>query len=87
MKIMKAVALKYNFSAGIEEDILFGKSFSKKRMISFLQKTFSMPVSKTFRKPYRVVPHSSPFAPGVNPNKLNSLVDELEVEAEIALKH
>lgn len=30
------------------------------------------------RKPYRVQPHASEFLPGVDPGKLNQLVDELE---------
>lgn len=29
-------------------------------------------------KPYRVKPHSSGFLPGIDPGKLNQLVDELE---------
>lgn len=30
------------------------------------------------KKRYRVRPHASPFQPGVDPAKLNQLVDELE---------
>ena len=33
------------------------------------------------RKPYRVRPHSSGLAPGVDPMRLNQLNDELELEA------
>ncbi len=32
------------------------------------------------RRPYRVRPHSFGFKPGIDPDKLNQLVDELEVE-------
>jgi len=32
------------------------------------------------RSVYRVKPHSSGFMPGVDPGKLNQLLDELEVE-------
>ena len=35
------------------------------------------------RRPYRVVPFSSGFRPGVDPLKLNQLNDELEVEGFI----
>ncbi len=37
-------------------------------------------------EPYRVKPHSSRLLPGIDPTKLNQLVDELEVDAFIA-KH
>jgi hypothetical protein len=30
------------------------------------------------QKPFEVIPHSSPFLPGVDPGKLNQLADELE---------
>jgi hypothetical protein len=33
------------------------------------------------RELYRVKPHSSAFLPGIDPGKLNQLVDELEAEA------
>jgi hypothetical protein len=33
------------------------------------------------REKFRVVAHSSPFQPGIDPGKLNQLVDELEAEA------
>jgi len=36
--------------------------------------------------PYQVRPHSSPFRPGVDPAKLNQLVDELEA-GEFLSKH
>ena len=37
-------------------------------------------VTEEPRVPYRVQPHASPFRPGVDPMKLNQLVDELEAE-------
>lgn len=38
------------------------------------------------REPYRVKPHSSAFLPGVDPGKLNQLVDELQA-AEFTSRH
>ena len=38
------------------------------------------PVVREDPAPYRVVPHHSGFAPGVDPLKLNQLSDQLEVE-------
>lgn len=32
------------------------------------------------RAPYRVNPHNSPFLPGIDPSKLNQLIDELDAE-------
>jgi hypothetical protein len=32
------------------------------------------------RRKFRVTPHSSPYRPGVDPARLNQLVDELEAE-------
>ena len=32
------------------------------------------------RKPFKVIPHSFGFKPGIDLNKLNQLVDELEAE-------
>lgn len=37
-------------------------------------------------KPYRVEVHSSPFVPGVDPARLNQLVDELDA-GEFLSKH
>jgi hypothetical protein len=38
-------------------------------------------------KPYRVKPHSSAFAPGVDSARLNQLVDELEAGEFLAKHH
>jgi hypothetical protein len=34
--------------------------------------------------PFRVKPHSSGLVPGIDPTRLNQLVDELEAEASVA---
>ena len=41
------------------------------------------------KKPPKTIPHSLGFKPGIDPDKLNQLADELEAEATIAkiLKH
>jgi hypothetical protein len=36
------------------------------------------------RKPFRVIPHSFGFRPGIDPNKMNQLADELETQAILA---
>ena len=41
---------------------------------------------KPKREPYRLKPHSSDFVPGVDPGKLNHLVDELEA-GEFSARH
>ena len=44
-------------------------------------------ISKTAHKPYQTTPHSSPFLPDINQNKLNQLADELEIQEELASYH
>lgn len=39
-------------------------------------------VSKKSSQPYRVFPHSSDFVPGIDPTKLNQLVEELEIQEQ-----
>jgi hypothetical protein len=39
---------------------------------------------KRNRKPFRVEPFSSGFAPGIDPSRLNQLLDEMDVEEYLA---
>ena len=45
-----------------------------------LRKGLSSEQALPARKPFKVRPHSLGLKPGIDPNKLNQLVDELEVE-------
>jgi hypothetical protein len=62
-----------------------------KQEASLGRRTFKAIVNEALRRglgleksrsaePFRVIPHSSGLLPGVDPTKLNQLVDELEVE-------
>jgi hypothetical protein len=43
-------------------------------------KAVEMAQAEQKRKPFKVIPHSFGFKPGIDLNKLNQLVDELEAE-------
>ena len=71
----------------LDDDI----AHSLREQARLLNKPFKQVVNDTLRRgmspgvretraPYRVRPHHSGFAPGVDPEKLNQLNDELEVE-------
>jgi hypothetical protein len=39
------------------------------------------------RKPFKVVPHHSPYQAGIDPARLNQLYDELEVESHLETRN
>ena len=64
---------------------------SLREQARLLDKPFKQVVNDTLRRgmspalretpaPYRIVPNHSGFLPGIDPLKLNQLIDELEVE-------
>jgi hypothetical protein len=61
----------------IRNEVELGKRSLKAVVNDALRRGMGLePVKRT--KPYRVKAHSSAFAPGVDPGRLNQLVDELE---------
>lgn len=62
-----------------EQSRLHEKSF-KQVVNETLRRGMSPLVSEKPRKPFKVKPFPGGFAPGVDPLKLNQLVDQLEVE-------
>ena len=62
-----------------QQSRLHGKSF-KQVVNETLRRGMSPSVNERPRKPFKVRPFSSEFAPGVDRLKLNQLNDELEVE-------
>ncbi len=69
----------------IRSEVALGKRSLKAVINDALRRGMGIePVKR--RKPYRVKPHSSAFVAGVDPARLNQLVDELEADAFLS-KH
>lgn len=67
----------------LKQEAALGKRSFKAIVNDALRKGLGMEATK--RSPrFRVQPHSSPLFPGIDPTRLNQLVDELEVETFIA---
>ena len=61
-----------------EQARLLGRSF--KQIVNDTLRRGMSPAAREAPAEYRVVPHHSGLAPGVDPQKLNQLNDELEAE-------
>jgi hypothetical protein len=69
----------------LRQEVALGRQSFKAIVNEALRKGLGLePVKKA--KPYRVKAHSSPLVAGVDPGRLNQLVDDLEAEGFIA-KH
>lgn len=61
----------------LKQELALGKRPFKAIVNAALRKGLGLePLNEP--KPYKVQPHSSAFLPGIDPGKLNQLVDELE---------
>jgi hypothetical protein len=60
-----------------------GLSF-KQALNEVIRRGLTRPVQQGARTKYTVHPHMGGFRPGIDPGKLNQLVDQLEVEDFIA---
>lgn len=60
-----------------------GLSF-KQALNEVIRRGLTRPVQKGAQTKYTVHPHMGGFRPGIDPGKLNQLVDQLEVEDFIA---
>ena len=69
----------------IRKEVKLGKRSLKAVINDALRRGMGLETLKPV-KPYRVKPHSSAFAPGVDAGRLNQLVDELE-STEFLAKH
>lgn len=69
----------------IRKEVKLGKRSMKQVINDALRRGMGLETPKP-TKAYRVQPHSSAFAPGVDAGRLNQLVDELE-SAEFLAKH
>ena len=67
-----------------EQARLLNKPF--KQVVNDTLRRGMSPTVREKREPYRVKPIHSGFAPGVDPEKLNQLNDELEVEHYLEIK-
>ncbi len=67
-----------------EQARLLNKSF--KQVVNDTLRRGMSPAVREKRAPYRVKPIHSGFAPGVDPEKLNQLNDELEVDHYLEVK-
>jgi hypothetical protein len=67
----------------IRKEVALGKRSLKAVINDALRRGLGLePAKRT--KPYRVKPHSSTFAPGVDTGRLNQLVDDLEAAEFLA---
>jgi hypothetical protein len=70
----------------IRNEVALGKRSLKAVINDALRRGLGLePAKRT--KPYRLNAHSSEFAPGVDPGRLNQLVDELESVEFLAKMH
>jgi hypothetical protein len=60
-----------------------GMSF-KQALNEALRRGLTTPARGPTRARYKVEPHAGGFRPGIDPGKLNQLVDQLEVEEVVA---
>jgi len=67
------------------------KALAHRRGLSFkqalndaLRRGLSVPARREVRKRYEVTPHAGGFRAGIDPGKLNQLVDQLEAEDFVA---
>lgn len=60
-----------------------GLSF-KEALNEVIRRGLTSPATQETRAKYRVHPHVGGFRPGIDPGKLNQLVDQLEVEDFVA---
>ena len=63
----------------LRQELASGKKSFKEVVNERLRLGFGLKKAKD-RPPFRVKAHSSAYQPGIDPNKFNQLVDELEVE-------
>ena len=63
----------------LRQELASGKKSFKEVVNERLRLGFGLKKGKQ-RTPFRVKAHSSAYQPGIDPNKFNQLVDELEVE-------
>jgi hypothetical protein len=63
----------------LRQELASGKKSFKEVVNERLRLGFGLKKAKN-RPPFRVKAHSSAYQPGIDPNKFNQLVDELEVE-------
>jgi hypothetical protein len=67
----------------LKQEAALGKRSFKVIVNEALRKGLGMEAPKRAQR-FRVKPHSSRLLPGLDPTRLNQLVDELEVDAFIA---
>ncbi|MEO7736019.1 MAG: CopG family transcriptional regulator [Kofleriaceae bacterium] len=63
-----------------------GLSF-KQALNEVLRRGLTSPTQASNRPRYKVEPHASGFRAGIDPGKLNQLLDQLEVEELVAKVH
>lgn len=67
----------------LKQEAALGKRSFKAIVNEALRRGLGIESAKRAQR-FRVQPHSSPLFPGIDPTRLNQLVDDLEVETFIA---
>ena len=73
------LSLEPDVAQRLRQELASGKKSFKQVVNERLRLGFGLKKSRK-RPPFRVKAHSSAYQPGIDPTKLNQLVDELEVE-------
>ena len=73
------LTLDSDIAQRLRQELASGKKSFKEVVNERLRLGFGLKKAKD-RPPYRVKAHSSAFLPGIDQNKLNQLVDQLQVE-------
>ena len=79
------LTLEPEIAERLQAEATLGKKSFKELVNSALRRGLGLEKSVP-EVPFRVVPHSSAFLPGIDPGKLNQLADELEA-AEFLRSH
>lgn len=85
-RMRTTVTLDPDVAEEIRKAGLSGKRSQKQIINEALRRGLRSGTADPVAKPYRVSTFKSPFRAGIDTGKLNQLVDELEVETQLASK-
>jgi len=84
--IRTTLTLDPDVAERLRQEVIPGKTSLKQVVNDRLRAGFRLSLPGK-RKPFKVVPHHSPYQPGIDPARLNQLYDELEVESHLETRN
>ena len=81
MKKRTTLTLDEDVAARLEQEVHRQRQPLRKVVNDAIRRGLSGSERRLKLPPYRIVPHKTTFQPGVDPNSLNRMVDELETDA------